>query len=148
MYANLGLHLAAAIPVILAAVCRTFFISYYHRRAPIPRNYTVPFPFLFYKYGESIRLKCKYAAEAAAILEKMRSGQKDREEAIASKNDEESKIGHTDVQKRQEEKHSQEEGEESSSEVTVITDHTDLEGQPDKVNEEKPVINSNEEKLK
>ncbi|KAF4451649.1 putative mfs-multidrug-resistance transporter [Fusarium austroafricanum] len=33
----------------------------------------VPFPFLFYKYGRQIRMKCEYAAEAANVLEKMRS---------------------------------------------------------------------------
>jgi hypothetical protein len=26
-----------------------------------------PLPFLFYRYGEKIRLRCKYAAEAAEI---------------------------------------------------------------------------------
>jgi hypothetical protein len=34
----------------------------------------VPFPFLFYKHGEAIRLKCKFAAEAAAALDRMRGG--------------------------------------------------------------------------
>jgi hypothetical protein len=28
---------------------------------------------LFYKYGEAIRLKCKFAAEAAAALERMKT---------------------------------------------------------------------------
>jgi len=54
MYQNLGIHWASSVPGFLALMC-------------------VPFPFLFYKYGESIRLKCKYAAEAAEALEKMRS---------------------------------------------------------------------------
>jgi hypothetical protein len=53
MYRNLGIHWASSIPAFLALMC-------------------VPFPFLFYKYGEAIRLKCKFAAEAAAALERMR----------------------------------------------------------------------------
>ena len=32
----------------------------------------VPFPSLLNKYGATIRLKCKYSAEAAAILEELR----------------------------------------------------------------------------
>ena len=52
MYQNLGIHWASSIPAFLALAC-------------------VPFPFLFYKYGNKIRLKCKYAAEAAAALERM-----------------------------------------------------------------------------
>jgi hypothetical protein len=54
MYKNLGIHWASSIPAFLALMC-------------------VPFPFLFYKYGEAIRLKCKFAAEAAAALERMRT---------------------------------------------------------------------------
>jgi hypothetical protein len=55
MYRNLGIHWASSIPAFLALGC-------------------VPFPFLFYKYGEPIRLKCKYAAQAAAVLEQIRGG--------------------------------------------------------------------------
>ncbi|KAH7360570.1 major facilitator superfamily domain-containing protein [Rhexocercosporidium sp. MPI-PUGE-AT-0058] len=55
MYQNLGIHWASTIPAFLALAC-------------------VPFPFLFYKYGRGIRLKCKYAAEAAEFLEKMKGG--------------------------------------------------------------------------
>jgi len=53
MYKNLGIHWASSIPAFLALVC-------------------VPFPFLFYKYGEPIRMKCKYAAQAAKALAEMR----------------------------------------------------------------------------
>jgi len=53
MYQNLGIHWASSIPAFLALAC-------------------VPFPFLFYKYGRPIRMKCKYAAEAAAVLAEMR----------------------------------------------------------------------------
>jgi multidrug resistance protein len=53
IYKNLGIHWASSIPAFLALVC-------------------VPFPFLFYKYGEPIRMKCKYAAQAAKALAEMR----------------------------------------------------------------------------
>jgi hypothetical protein len=52
MYANLGIHWASSIPAFLALAC-------------------VPFPFLFYMYGEAIRQRCKFAAEAAKLLEQM-----------------------------------------------------------------------------
>ncbi|KAK1245108.1 hypothetical protein MKX08_004737 [Trichoderma sp. CBMAI-0020] len=54
MYQNLGVHWASSIPAFLALAC-------------------VPFPALFYKYGDRIRAKCKYASEAAAVLAKMRA---------------------------------------------------------------------------
>ncbi|KAH7256148.1 major facilitator superfamily domain-containing protein [Fusarium tricinctum] len=53
MYDNLGVHWASSIPAFLALAC-------------------VPFPFLFFRYGPQIRMKCKYAAEAAAVLEGIR----------------------------------------------------------------------------
>ncbi|PQE12998.1 MFS multidrug transporter protein [Rutstroemia sp. NJR-2017a BBW] len=53
MYENLGIHWASSIPAFLALAC-------------------VPFPFLFYKYGEAIRMKCKFAAEAARVLAQTR----------------------------------------------------------------------------
>ncbi len=52
MYQNLGIHWASTIPAFLALLC-------------------TPFPLLFYWYGERIRMKCKYASEAAAIFAKM-----------------------------------------------------------------------------
>lgn len=52
MYRNLGIHWASSIPAFLALMC-------------------VPFPFLFYKYGEQIRAKCKYAAEAKRQMEEL-----------------------------------------------------------------------------
>ena len=54
MYKDLGIHWASSIPAFLALAC-------------------VPFPFLFHKYGAAIRSKCKYASEAAAVLEEMRA---------------------------------------------------------------------------
>ncbi|KAF4477225.1 multidrug resistance [Fusarium agapanthi] len=54
MYNDLGIHWASSIPAFLAVAC-------------------VPFPFLFYNYGKTIRMKCEYAAEAANVLQKMRT---------------------------------------------------------------------------
>ncbi|KAM6510988.1 hypothetical protein FSOLCH5_011434 [Fusarium solani] len=54
MYENLGVQWAGSVPAFLALAC-------------------VPFPFLFYKYGRRIRLKCQYASEAVQILQKMRA---------------------------------------------------------------------------
>ncbi|EEU36300.1 uncharacterized protein NECHADRAFT_52652 [Fusarium vanettenii 77-13-4] len=54
MYENLGVQWAASVPAFLALAC-------------------VPFPFLFYKYGHRIRLKCEYASEAVQILDKIRA---------------------------------------------------------------------------
>jgi len=53
IYENLGNQWASSIPAFLALGC-------------------LPFPFLFYKYGSQIRSKCKYASEAAKVLEVMR----------------------------------------------------------------------------
>lgn len=53
MYNNLGIHWASCVPAFLAVAC-------------------IPLPFLFYKYGASIRQKCKYAAQSEAFMEKVR----------------------------------------------------------------------------
>lgn len=63
MYQNLGIHWASSIPAFLALAC-------------------VPFPFLFYKYGEPIRMKCKYAAQAAIFLAELRSGGREEDNEI------------------------------------------------------------------
>ncbi|KAL4806602.1 major facilitator superfamily domain-containing protein [Aspergillus unguis] len=52
MYSDLGIHWASSIPAFLALAC-------------------VPFPFLFYKYGKPIRLRCKYAAQSDAFMRRM-----------------------------------------------------------------------------
>ncbi|KAF3220416.1 hypothetical protein TWF106_006742 [Orbilia oligospora] len=52
MYRNLGIHWASSVPAFLALAC-------------------VPAPFLFYKYGERLRLKCKYAEKAAEFAKKL-----------------------------------------------------------------------------
>ncbi|ROW15670.1 hypothetical protein VPNG_02144 [Cytospora leucostoma] len=54
MYDNIGIHWASSVPAFLALGC-------------------VPFPFLFYKYGPAIRVRCKYAAEAQAFLDRIRT---------------------------------------------------------------------------
>ncbi|KAG8625779.1 hypothetical protein KVT40_006180 [Elsinoe batatas] len=58
MYSALGIHWAASIPAFLALAC-------------------VPFPFLFYKYGASIREKCTYAAQAMEFMKRLQQ-QKDQ----------------------------------------------------------------------
>lgn len=69
MYNALGIHWASSIPAFLALAC-------------------CPFPFLFYKYGEPIRLKCKYAAQAHKIMEDMRAQQKEVEAEELEEGDE------------------------------------------------------------
>ncbi|KAF4625817.1 hypothetical protein G7Y89_g12347 [Cudoniella acicularis] len=49
MYANLGIHWASSIPAFLTVAC-------------------LPFPFVMYKYGAELRMKCKYAQEAAVMM--------------------------------------------------------------------------------
>jgi hypothetical protein len=56
MYGNLGIHWATSIPAFLTLIC-------------------MPFPFIMYKYGESIRRKCKYAAEATEMMRQMQRQQ-------------------------------------------------------------------------
>lgn len=53
MYSGLGIHWASSVPAFLALAC-------------------VPFPFLFYKYGASIRRKCAYASQSEAFMQKMK----------------------------------------------------------------------------
>ena len=60
MYKSLGIHWASSVPACLALAC-------------------LPFPFLFYRYGEQIRLKCKYAAKAAEIMKDVRQAERDAE---------------------------------------------------------------------
>ncbi|RXK35538.1 multiple drug resistance protein [Tremella mesenterica] len=61
MYENLGVHWAAALPGFLALAC-------------------IPFTVIFYRYGASIRAKCKYAADAekqmSMILAARNAGQR------------------------------------------------------------------------
>ncbi|KAI1325694.1 MFS transporter [Xylariaceae sp. FL0255] len=52
MFHNLGIHWASSIPGFLTVAC-------------------LPFPFVMYKYGEALRMKCKYAADAALQLARL-----------------------------------------------------------------------------
>ncbi|OKO93842.1 hypothetical protein PENSUB_12121 [Penicillium subrubescens] len=52
MYHNLGIHWASSVPAFLALAC-------------------VPFPLVMYHHGAALRLKCKYAFEAAELMRKM-----------------------------------------------------------------------------
>jgi hypothetical protein len=73
MYNNLGIHWASSIPAFLALMC-------------------VPFPFLFYKYGRSIRLRCKFASEAAKELEEMQDHERESDSSeVADENKDEEK---------------------------------------------------------
>lgn len=63
MFDGLGIHWASSIPAFLALVC-------------------VPFPFIFYKYGPTIRAKCKYAAQSEKFMREMQQQmQKDPEDS-------------------------------------------------------------------
>ena len=48
------MHWASAVPAFIALAC-------------------FPFPIFFWKYGERIRRKCRYAAEAAKYLDALKS---------------------------------------------------------------------------
>ncbi|KAJ4514764.1 hypothetical protein HRR78_002699 [Exophiala dermatitidis] len=64
MFTNLGIHWASSIPAFLTAAC-------------------LPFPFVMYRYGPKIRMKCKYAHEAAMLMAKMQA--KEYEEPVNTK---------------------------------------------------------------
>lgn len=52
MYRNLGIHWASTIPAFLSLAC-------------------LPLPFLFYRYGPVIRMRCHYAAQSDAAMESL-----------------------------------------------------------------------------
>lgn len=56
MYNNLGIHWATSVPAFLTLAC-------------------VPFPFIMYRYGGALRMKCKYAFEAAEMMRRMQMQQ-------------------------------------------------------------------------
>jgi len=56
MYHNLGIHWASSIPAFLTLAC-------------------MPFPLIMYRYGEQVRMKCKYSFEAAETMKKMQMQQ-------------------------------------------------------------------------
>lgn len=64
MYDALGIHWAASIPAFLSLAC-------------------IPFPIIFWKYGHRIRARCKFAAEAARVLEEMHATNREVDESEA-----------------------------------------------------------------
>jgi MFS family permease len=62
MYQNLGIHWASCVPAFLALAC-------------------VPAPLLLLKYGAQIRARCVYAAEAEAVMVRMRANREIAKEA-------------------------------------------------------------------
>jgi MFS family permease len=54
MFKNLGIHWASSVPAFLTVAC-------------------LPFPFVIYKHGATIRMKCKYAKEASILIARMRA---------------------------------------------------------------------------
>ncbi|KFA71249.1 hypothetical protein S40288_07806 [Stachybotrys chartarum IBT 40288] len=76
MYDALGIHWASSIPAFLALAC-------------------VPFPFLFYKYGASIRERCKFAAKSAAFMKSLQQpGPEDTDESVVPETTERPKEEH------------------------------------------------------
>ncbi|RYP01439.1 hypothetical protein DL764_006209 [Monosporascus ibericus] len=55
MFDRLGVHYGAAVPAVLALLC-------------------VPFPFVFYRYGQGVRERAKFAQEAREIAMRMLGG--------------------------------------------------------------------------
>lgn len=58
LYEGAGIHWASSVPAFLTVLC-------------------LPFPFIMYRYGEAIRRKCKMAAEAAELMDRMREQKHD-----------------------------------------------------------------------
>ena len=63
MYERLGIHWASSVPAFLALAC-------------------LPFPFLFYWYGERIRGSCRYAAMAAQIMRDLKQAERNEDEEV------------------------------------------------------------------
>lgn len=73
MYSDLGIHWASSIPAFLALAC-------------------VPFPFLFYKYGASIRMKCKYSREADEAMQHIYKSHEEEKNEETSDEEEKQKV--------------------------------------------------------
>lgn len=70
MYGSLGIHWASSLPAFLTVAC-------------------MPFPFVMYRYGGALRMKCKYAFEAAGMMRRMQMQQvpapaKEEEDSLLS----------------------------------------------------------------
>ena len=70
MYKSLGVHWASAVPGFIALAC-------------------FPFPMLFYKYGEKIRRRCKYSADAARFLDSLKSDLERQRSGVSKAEEEE-----------------------------------------------------------
>jgi hypothetical protein len=95
MYDALGIHWASSIPAFLALAC-------------------VPFPFLFYHYGEKIRMKSKYAAESDAFMKKIAPQKRAEAEAAQSGSDTEADPEKAEQDHEKEELKEEEEEEEAT----------------------------------
>ncbi|KAB8338767.1 hypothetical protein FH972_021712 [Carpinus fangiana] len=84
MYQNLGIHWASSIPAFLALAC-------------------VPFPFLFYKYGPAIRVRCKFAKEADEFLRRMRAQDEGDDDEASSGEDEKERASNAEEKERRRE---------------------------------------------
>lgn len=85
MFRNLGIHWASSIPAFLALVC-------------------VPMPFAFYHFGHAIRMRCKYAAEAAEFTRQLQArANTDANAEIAA--EEEKERAREDAEEKQVEAH-------------------------------------------
>ncbi|KAI1326081.1 major facilitator superfamily transporter [Xylariaceae sp. FL0255] len=67
LYKAAGIHWGSSVPAFLALVC-------------------LPFPWIFNKYGKSIRAKCKWAAEAQEMLAKIRAQNGQQAKAAVEEN--------------------------------------------------------------
>jgi MFS family permease len=92
MYKSLGIHWASSVPAFLALAC-------------------VPFPFLFYKYGATIRKKCKYAAQSEAFMSKLRAQQDEASSDTPSSDDEKDPEAELEKEKHREEREAEREAE-------------------------------------
>jgi len=98
MYSNLGIHWASSVPAFLGLMC-------------------VPFPFILYKYGASIRQKCKYAAESDAFMRKMQADAEKRGDLDDDSSAEDSDATKAENEKKDSEKEAQDEPREPVEEV-------------------------------
>ncbi|KAE8341561.1 hypothetical protein BDV24DRAFT_132197 [Aspergillus arachidicola] len=60
MYEGLGIHWASSIPAFLTVAC-------------------MPFPFIFYRYGEAIRKRCPYSAQSEVYMRKLQEATRQSE---------------------------------------------------------------------
>ncbi|KAF3940002.1 hypothetical protein ABW19_dt0203083 [Dactylella cylindrospora] len=75
MYRDLGNSWASSVPAFLALLC-------------------VPAPFLFYRYGDRIRVKCKYAGKAADFMRRIQqSATDDGSDTVIEEDGERKEIG-------------------------------------------------------